>query len=228
MLPDKGSRTLTFLFTDVEGSTRLWERFPQAMKHALERHDSLLLTAVIAAGGQVVKTTGDGLMAVFGSTPDAVLACLAAQRSLLEEPWQDTGALRVRMGLRSGGHPRRSDHGGRTRGPGAAVWHLGRPGGRPAPGRCRPPGPRRPPAQGSGATRTALSADPPKAPPRLPAAGNPGSSAKQPADTGLHIRRTRHRVAGDPRPDRTRVGTSAHPHGSRRHRQNPPCAAGRR
>ena len=95
MLPDRGSGTLTFLFTDVEGSTRLWERFPQAMKHALERHDSILLTAVTAAGGQVVKTTGDGLMAVFGSAAEAVRACLAAQRSLLEEPWQDTGALRV-------------------------------------------------------------------------------------------------------------------------------------
>src|SRR5215212_5389583 len=111
MLPDKGSGTLTFLFTDVEGSTRLWEHFPQAMKHALERHDSLLLTAVIAARGQVVKTTSDGLMAVFGSAADAVLACLAAQRSLLEEPWQDTGVLRVRMGLHSGeAQPRGDDY----------------------------------------------------------------------------------------------------------------------
>ena len=44
MLPDKAFGTLTFLFTDLEGSTRLWERFPQAMKDALERHDSILLT----------------------------------------------------------------------------------------------------------------------------------------------------------------------------------------
>jgi class 3 adenylate cyclase len=102
MLPDKASGTLTFLFTDLEGSTRLWERFPQAMRRALERHDSILLTAVTAAGGQVVKTTGDGLMAVFGSAADAVRACLAAQRGLVEEPWQETGALRVRMGLHSG------------------------------------------------------------------------------------------------------------------------------
>ena len=52
----------------------------------LARHDSILLTAVTAAGGQVVKTTGDGLLAVFGSAADAVLACLAAQRDLVEEP----------------------------------------------------------------------------------------------------------------------------------------------
>jgi predicted ATPase/class 3 adenylate cyclase len=109
MFPDTASGTLTFLFTDLEGSTRLWERFPQAMKGALERHDSILLAAVTAAGGQVVKTTGDGLMAVFGSVADAVRACLAAQRGLVEEPWQGTGALRVRMGLHSGEAQLRGD-----------------------------------------------------------------------------------------------------------------------
>jgi predicted ATPase/class 3 adenylate cyclase len=111
MLPDKASGTLTFLFTDLEGSTRLWERFPQAMKRALERHDSILRAAVMAAGGQVVKTTGDGLMAVFGSAADAVRACLAAQHGLVEEPWPETGVLRVRMGLHSGeAQPRGDDY----------------------------------------------------------------------------------------------------------------------
>ncbi|HET7519421.1 MAG TPA: adenylate/guanylate cyclase domain-containing protein [Actinomycetes bacterium] len=109
ILPDKAFGTHTFLFTDLEGSTRLWERFPQAMKRALERHDSILLTAVTAAGGQVVKTTGDGLMAVFGSAADAVRACLAAQRGLVEESWRETGALRVRMGLHSGEAQLRGD-----------------------------------------------------------------------------------------------------------------------
>ncbi len=201
------------------------------MKHALERHDSILLSAVTAAGGQVVKTTGDGLMAVFGSAVQAVRACLDGQRNLLEEPWQDTGALRVRMGLHSGEAQSRGDdyfgpavirgarimavgHGGQV----LLSGSFGRPGSRPAPGRCRPLGPRRPPAQGSGATRAALPAAPPKAPPRLPAAGDARPSTKQPADPGLHIHRPRHRGAGDPRPDRARVGTSAHPHGSGRHR----------
>src|SRR6185436_1028284 len=100
---------LTFLFTDLEGSTRLWERFPRPMNRALERHDSILLTAVAAAGGQVVKMTGDGLMAVFGSAAEAVRACLAAQRGLVEEPWRETGVLRVRMGLHSGEAQRRGD-----------------------------------------------------------------------------------------------------------------------
>ena len=70
MLPDTASGTFTFLFTDLEGSTRLWERFPQPMKRALERHDSILLTAVTAAGGKVVKTTGDGLMAIWRPSAD--------------------------------------------------------------------------------------------------------------------------------------------------------------
>ena len=142
MLPDQASGTFTFVFTDIEGSTRLWERFPQAMKHALERHDSILLSAVTDAGGQVIKTTGDGLMAVFGSAAEAVRACLTAQRRLVAESWPETGALRVRMGLHSGvaqsrggrllrscGDPRCADHGGRSRRPGAALRHLGGPGG---------------------------------------------------------------------------------------------------
>ena len=109
MLPDQASGTFTFLFTDIEGSTRLWERFPQAMRHALERHDSILLSAVTDAGGQVIKTTGDGLMAVFGSAAEAVRACLTAQRRLVAESWPETGALRVRMGLHSGVAQSRED-----------------------------------------------------------------------------------------------------------------------
>jgi predicted ATPase/class 3 adenylate cyclase len=126
MLPDKASGTLTFLFTDLEGSTRLWERFPQAMKRALERHDSILRTAVTAAGGQVVKTTGDGLMAVFGSAAEAVRACLAAQRGLVEEPWPETGVLRVRMGLHSGeAQPRGEDYFGPAVIRGARIMAVG-------------------------------------------------------------------------------------------------------
>ena len=126
MLPAKASGTLTFLFTDLEGSTRLWERFPQAMKRALERHDSILRTAVTAAGGQVVKTTGDGLMAVFGSAAEGVRACLAAQRGLVEEPWPETGVLRVRMGLHSGeAQPRGEDYFGPAVIRGARIMAVG-------------------------------------------------------------------------------------------------------
>jgi len=90
------------LFTDLESSARLWEQFPRAMRDALERHDGILRTAVEASNGQVVKTTGDGLMAVFASARDGVDACLSAQRGLANESWGETGALRVRMGLHAG------------------------------------------------------------------------------------------------------------------------------
>jgi predicted ATPase/class 3 adenylate cyclase len=102
MHPEPASGTLTFLFTDLEGSTRRWEQFPHAMKVALERHDAILGAAVAGANGQVLKSIGDGLMAVFGSAAAAVSACLAAQRRLAEEPWGETGPLRVRMGLHAG------------------------------------------------------------------------------------------------------------------------------
>ena len=93
---------LTFLFTDVEGSTRLWEQYPREMQGALERHDVLLRGAIADADGEVVKTTGDGLMAVFGAPLAAVTAAIAAQRSLTAEPWPATCPIRVRMGVHTG------------------------------------------------------------------------------------------------------------------------------
>ena len=92
----------TFLFTDVEGSTRLWERNPEAMRSALERHDLIVRSAIAGSDGTVVKATGDGIMAVFGTPVGAVSAGIAAQRSLLEERWPDTCAIRVRMGIHTG------------------------------------------------------------------------------------------------------------------------------
>src|SRR2546428_2752310 len=102
MSPEPASQTLTFLFTDVEGSTRLWEQYPDSMKVALERHDAILRSAVESSNGRVVKTTGDGLHAVFASAADGVNACLQAQRSLARESWGQTGAVRVRMALHTG------------------------------------------------------------------------------------------------------------------------------
>ncbi len=98
----QASGTITFLFTDLEGSTRLWEQFPEAMKGALGRHDAILREAIETAGGSVVKTTGDGMMAVFGSAIEAATAALATQRGLAAERWGETGALRVRMGVHCG------------------------------------------------------------------------------------------------------------------------------
>ena len=75
---------VTFLFTDIEGSTTLWEQHPDAMQAALARHDTLLRHAIEAADGCIVKSTGDGVYAVFAAAPNALAACLAAQRSLRE------------------------------------------------------------------------------------------------------------------------------------------------
>src|SRR5262245_26009276 len=86
---------LTYLFSDIEGSTQLWERHPDAMPGALARHDAILKEAVESASGIVVKTTGDGVMAVFGSVGDAVAASIGAQRELSAEAWGETGPLRV-------------------------------------------------------------------------------------------------------------------------------------
>jgi predicted ATPase/class 3 adenylate cyclase len=94
--------TVTFLFTDLEGSTRLWEEHPEAMKAALARHDEILREAVETQGGVVVKTTGDGLHAAFGSAEAALSAAAAAQRALAGERWEETGPLRVRMGIHTG------------------------------------------------------------------------------------------------------------------------------
>ncbi|MEO5939413.1 MAG: adenylate/guanylate cyclase domain-containing protein, partial [Candidatus Limnocylindrales bacterium] len=93
---------VTFLFTDVEGSTSLWERHPRAMRAALERHDAILRTAIDSAHGEVVKSTGDGLMAVFRSPSAAVDAGAAAQRALSDEPWPELCAIRVRIGIHTG------------------------------------------------------------------------------------------------------------------------------
>ena len=95
--------TVTFLFTDIEGSTRLWEREPQAMQAAVARHDALLAAAVEEHTGNVVKTTGDGMLAVFGSAPQAARAALAIQRALRDEAWDAAiGQLRVRAALHTG------------------------------------------------------------------------------------------------------------------------------
>ena len=92
----------TFLLTDIEGSTRLWEEHPQAMGPALASHDRLLRAAIAQAGGSIVKTTGDGVLAVFEDPVAAVGAALIAQRLLRDEAWGPTGPLRVRMAVHAG------------------------------------------------------------------------------------------------------------------------------
>ncbi len=92
----------TFLFTDIEASTRLWEEHPDEMAPALARHDAILIEAVDQAKGKVLKTTGDGMIAVFDSVDEAITAGIQAQETLSAEKWGPTGPLRVRMGVHSG------------------------------------------------------------------------------------------------------------------------------
>ena len=94
--------TVTFLFTDIEGSTSLWEAHPRAMRWAARRHDSILKQEVLANHGVVFKHTGDGICAAFGAPSEAIAAAFDAQRALLVEPWGEIGGLRVRMGVHTG------------------------------------------------------------------------------------------------------------------------------
>src|SRR3712207_3266864 len=90
---------VTFLFTDIEGSTRLWERDAAAMGLALERHNAILGDAIRAHGGYHYKTIGDAFQAAFADPAAAVTAAVAAQRALAAESWPVTGSMRVRMAL---------------------------------------------------------------------------------------------------------------------------------
>ena len=94
---------LTFLFTDLENSTPLWEKFPDEMQRVSARHDALLRDIIEMHGGRLIKTMGDGLHAVFESPVDGVAATLAGQQAISAEPWPAaTGLLKVRMGLHTG------------------------------------------------------------------------------------------------------------------------------
>jgi class 3 adenylate cyclase len=97
--------TVTFLFTDIENSTPLWERFPVEMEAALADHDRMMREAIESHGGLVVKTTGDGVHAVFEMAQDAVAAALAAQTAVItgsDLPDLAGAPIRIRAGLHTG------------------------------------------------------------------------------------------------------------------------------
>ncbi len=96
------SGTVTLLFTDIEGSTRMWEAEPDQMAAALRRHDEIMRQSIKQAGGYVFKTVGDSFCAAFAAAPSAVQAALAAQRTLGAEAWPTSWPVRVRMGLHTG------------------------------------------------------------------------------------------------------------------------------
>ena len=99
-LPPTG--TVTFLFTDIEGSTHLWEAHPDAMPTARARHDDLLRGCIEDCQGHVFKTVGDAFCAAFPTADTAMEAALAAQLALNAEPWELPTPLRVRMALHTG------------------------------------------------------------------------------------------------------------------------------
>src|SRR5919199_6085980 len=96
--------TLTFLFTDIEGSTRLWEQDPSAMHEAMMRHDDLIESLVAQRAGMVVRPRGEGdsRFAVFSLASNALSAACAIQQALFHEQWKTPTPLRVRMALHSG------------------------------------------------------------------------------------------------------------------------------
>jgi predicted ATPase/class 3 adenylate cyclase len=94
--------TVTFLFTDIEGSTKLWEAHPEEMRVALARHDALMREAIVSTHGHVFKTVGDAFCAAFAMAPDAVSAALKVQTALNTEPWPEETPIKVRMALHTG------------------------------------------------------------------------------------------------------------------------------
>jgi predicted ATPase/class 3 adenylate cyclase len=105
--------TVTFLLTDIQGSTRLWETVPEAMEAALERHNRIVTEVIEGHGGAVVTSRGEGdsFFAVFASAVAAVEAAGACQLRLGREAWPEGAALRVRMGLHTGeAHVRDGDY----------------------------------------------------------------------------------------------------------------------
>jgi predicted ATPase/class 3 adenylate cyclase len=96
------SGTVTFLFTDIEGSTERWERHRESMKTAVRQHEEVIREAVATHDGYVFKTIGDAFCASFFNVADAIAAALDAQRALTKEDWSNVEGLKVRMAIHTG------------------------------------------------------------------------------------------------------------------------------
>ncbi|HEV2472209.1 MAG TPA: adenylate/guanylate cyclase domain-containing protein, partial [Chthonomonadales bacterium] len=111
---DLPAGTVTFLFTDIQGSTRLWEEAPHRMSSALALHDRLLRQAIEERGGVVFKTVGDAFCAAFVSASQAIGSALQAQRALHRADWDERACITVRMAIHSGeAEQREGDYFGR-------------------------------------------------------------------------------------------------------------------
>jgi predicted ATPase/class 3 adenylate cyclase/Tfp pilus assembly protein PilF len=102
-MPEPPSGTVTFLFTDIEGSTRRWEQYPDAMRAALARHDTILRSSIEVNSGYVFKTVGDAFYASFGTALHALSAAITSQIALQGESWsEEIGSLNVRIAIHTG------------------------------------------------------------------------------------------------------------------------------
>jgi class 3 adenylate cyclase len=120
------SGTVTFLFTDIEGSTRLWQADETAMRAALSRHDGILRKTVADHDGVVFSSMGDGIAAAFASASSALNAAVGAQRLMDAEVWPTTSPIRVRMGLHTGeAEARDGDYFGTTVNRAARLMDIG-------------------------------------------------------------------------------------------------------
>ena len=94
--------TVTFLFSDIEGSTPLWEQHPEQMAVALQIHNAALRQAIESNGGVVFKIVGDAFQAAFATALQALKASIQGQQILQSASWNELAALKVRMGLHTG------------------------------------------------------------------------------------------------------------------------------
>jgi len=111
------SGVVTFLLTDIVGSTALWDKYPQATAVALERHDAIVQSVVSAHEGTLLKAKGEGdaTLSVFRRASDAVAAAVALQRAIREETWTPDAPIRIRVGIHTGeAHERDGDYFGPT------------------------------------------------------------------------------------------------------------------
>jgi class 3 adenylate cyclase len=101
-MTDLPSGTLTFFFSDIEGSTRLLEHLGERYSPVLGRHRAIVRECFAGRGGIEVGTQGDSFFAVFADAPQAIAAAVAIQRRLAAEPWPEGAAVRIRIGLHTG------------------------------------------------------------------------------------------------------------------------------
>ena len=107
-MPERPTGTVTFLFTDIEGSTRLLQELREGYADVLSTHARLIRSAIEQYGGHEIDTQGDAFFVAFARARDAVGAAVAVQRALASESWPDAASVHVRMGIPQ--EPGRSCH----------------------------------------------------------------------------------------------------------------------